>query len=210
MQIAEMIDLMGVLGIGETPSNAIALKYLNQAHLKLYRQTANINPDLLINEQLTSLVNQNTVTVTEIPFIVSKVYQKGQAQPLEGMAFLDFVQYQSDHPNLVCSPRIYAFKRKIISFFPIQANQTYDFSVWYCTQPKTLTELTLEDAIPYPIAFHDVLVDGALYYLFQDESGFKNPQKEKEALARWEAGKSELFAYLYGSAKQQISTFSSV
>jgi hypothetical protein len=62
--------------------------------------------------------------------------------------------------------------------------------------------------IPHPV--YPVLADGALYYLFQEEGGFKNTQKELEARKRWETGKSRLLSYLYTSSGQTFSTFSSV
>jgi hypothetical protein len=82
--------------------------------------------------------------------------------------------------------------------------------VWYIPQPPAFTEATEEKDIPYPIAYHPVLVDGALYYLFQEEGGFKSSRRENEAKARWETGKSKLLSYLHNSSGQTFSTFSSV
>jgi hypothetical protein len=73
-----------------------------------------------------------------------------------------------------------------------------------------LTEATAEAEIPYPVAYHPVLADGALYYLFQEEGGFKDAQKDIQARVRWETGKSRLLSYLYYSSGQAFSTFSSI
>jgi hypothetical protein len=82
--------------------------------------------------------------------------------------------------------------------------------VWYVPQPSPLTEATEEAEIPYPVAYHPVLADGALYYLFQEEGGFKDAQKDVQARVRWETGKSRLLSYLYYSSGQTFSTFSSI
>jgi hypothetical protein len=82
--------------------------------------------------------------------------------------------------------------------------------VWYVPQPSSLSEETEEGDIPYPVAYHPVLADGALYYLFQEEGGFKDAQKDVQARVRWETGKSRLLSYLYNSSGQTFSTFSSV
>ena len=97
----------------------------------------------------------------------------------------------------------------MIRFVPVQTAVT-SIKVWYVPQPITLTEQTPEQDIPYPLAYHPVLVDGALYYLFQEEGGFKNLQKAQAAQARWELGKERLIAYLYNSSGTSFSTFSSV
>jgi hypothetical protein len=83
-------------------------------------------------------------------------------------------------------------------------------NIWYVPQPIPLTEQTPEEDIPYPFAYHPVLVDGALYYLFCEEGGFKNLQKAQDAQRRWEVGQTRLLAYLYNSSGQLFSTFSSV
>ena len=83
-------------------------------------------------------------------------------------------------------------------------------SVWYTPQPSLLTENTDESEIPYPPAYHPVLVDGGLYYLFQQEGGFKNTTKENEALIRWQNGKTRLLSYLYTSSGEFLPTFSNV
>ncbi len=82
--------------------------------------------------------------------------------------------------------------------------------VVFVPQPKFLKAETPEDDIPYPLAYHPVLVDGALYYLFQEEGGFKSPQKAQAAEQRWEIGKTRLISYLYQASGSSFSTFSSV
>ena len=211
MNVAQMISLMGTLGIGETlaedASKQIALQYLNLAHDQLYRETANINASIWVDETLTSVNNNPTIVLSEIPFLIAKVFLKGQMCPLKPLSVLDFVQYQFDN-LLQGPPLVYMFQLNTVSFYPSQPDTSYEFTVWYAPKRTPLNEFTTEDSIPYPAEYQSVLVDGALYYLFQDESGFKNPQKENEALRRWNQGRADLTAYLYGSNNQRISTFS--
>lgn len=214
MKVAELLTLMGTLSVGNdniTPTErAIFLQYLNLAHLELYQGTANFNQDLLVKEVLTTQEGLNTVTLSKMPYLVSSVYDATHKQPLKRLA----VAEASDPAYIPQgTPQGYCMQKAILSFIPVATvpAQTSAVSVvvWYIPQPSAFTEATEEKDIPYPLAYHPVLVDGGLYYLFQEEGGFKSSHKENEAKARWETGKSKLLSYLHSSGGQTFSTFSS-
>jgi hypothetical protein len=59
--------------------------------------------------------------------------------------------------------------------------------------------------------YHQVLVDGASYYLFQSETGFKDQIKMQSAMMRWEENKKKLFSYMKNISGQKIlSTYSPI
>ena len=103
----------------------------------------------------------------------------------------------------------YVLKKNTILLVPYQS-MPLDVVVWYIPEVVSLTEDTQESNIPYPLAYHPVLVDGALYYLFQEEGGFKNTQKAQAAEQRWEMGQSRLLSYLYNASGETLSTFMNV
>jgi len=215
MKIAELLTLMGHLSVGNdniTPTErAIFLQYLNLAHLELYQETANFNQDLLIRENLISQQGANTVMLSGMPYLISTVYVlTPEKQKLPRLSVVDAAEENRNaHRTPSGTPSAYFVQKNILSFFPPQTTPVSTI-VWYVPQPKTLTEATEEGDIPYPVAYHPVLADGALYYLFQEEGGFKNTQKEHEARKRWETGKSKLISYLFSSGGQTFSTFSSI
>lgn len=210
MQVSALLTLMGNLSVGSdnvTPrERTIFLQYLNLAHLELYQVTANFNQDLLIQENLANEENSNKVTLSQMPYLVSSVYDVTHKQKLTRLSLVDAVD---DDPDLsgTGTPSQYFLQKNILQFVPAQT-AVIPVIVWYAPQPSLLTEETDEADIPYPLAYHPVLVDGALYYLFQDESGFKSSQKEETARARWETSKTRLLSYLYTSSGQIFSTFS--
>ena len=212
MRIAELLTLMGHLSVGNdniTPSErAIFLQYLNLAHLELYQETANFNEDLLIQEDLANAQDANTITLSQIPYLVSSVYDLTHKKMLKRLSVADFAS-RDPALNTTGTPCQYMMHKNTLSFIPPQTAPVSTI-VWYVPQPKPLTEVMEEGDIPYPVAYHPVLADGALYYLFQEEGGFKNTQKELEARRRWDTGKSKLLSYLYRSSGQSFSTFSSV
>jgi hypothetical protein len=217
MKVSELLTLMGHLSVGNdniTPSErAIFLQYLNLAHLELYQETANFNQDLLIQENLTSEQDSNTIKLSRMPYLVSSVYILTSKQKLPRLSIGEAIDNEPDLNGKGTlargTPTAYFVQKDTIQFVPAQT-ASVPVIVWYVPQPSPLTEETEEGDIPYPVAYHPVLADGALYYLFQEEGGFKNTQKELEARKRWETGKSKLLSYLYSSSGQSFSTFSSI
>lgn len=210
MQVSALLTLMGNLSVGNdniTPrERAIFLQYLNLAHFQLYQETANFNQNLLIQENLANEENSNEVPLSQMPYMVSSVYDVTHKQKLTRLSLVDAVDDDPDFSSKG-TPSQYFIQKNILQFVPAQT-VVIPVIVWYAPQPSLLTEETDEADIPYPLAYHPVLVDGALYYLFQDESGFKSSQKEETAKARWETSKTRLLSYLYTSSGQIFSTFS--
>ena len=212
MEVSTLLSLMGNLSLGNDNITAVErsifLQYLNLAHLELYQVTANFNQDLLIQVTLANQVDSNQVQLPETPYLVSSVYDLSHQRQLRRISLSDAI---TKDPAFTANgnPTQYFVQRDVFEFIPTQTAIT-SINVWYVPQPTTLTEQTPEQDIPYPLAYHQVLVDGALYYLFQEEGGFKNLQKAQAAQARWEVGQTRLLAYLYNSSGQLFSTFSSV
>jgi hypothetical protein len=231
MKVSELLTLMGHLSVGNdnvTPTErAIFLQYLNLAHLQLYQETANFNQDLLIIENFPAQPQEagngqagdgqrpNSITLSKMPYLVSSVYTLADKKPLRRLsvgeaADLAFDQSLPGTSALGTGTSLaYVVQQNVISFVP-DPKSAIPVIVWYVPQPSPLTEATEEAEIPYPVAYHPVLADGALYYLFQEEGGFKDAQKDVQARVRWETGKSRLLSYLYYSSGQTFSTFSSI
>ncbi len=212
MRVSEILTLMGHLSVGNdniTPTErAIFLQYLNLAHWELYQETANFNQDLLIQETLTSERGTNSVTLSRMPYLVSSVYDQTRKRILTRLSIEDAVEH-NPAATVQEAPFAWFIQTNTLWFVPPQTAPV-SVRVWYIPQPSSLSEETEEEDIPYPAAYHPVLVDGALYYLFQEEGGFKSASKELEARKRWESGKSKLLSYLYSSSGQTFSTFSSI
>ncbi len=210
MNVSDMIGIMRTLGIGQVysdnESKTIFLSFLNLAHNQLYRETANLNDDILVKETLTNDPIQGYITLSQNPFSISRIRLVGTTCILDGLSVLDLDSYEARNVNSG-NPSVYSNSKKIVNFYPFVNGNSYQFSTFYPPRITALDETTLEEDIPYPIEYHDVVVNGALYYLFQDESGFKNPKKEGEALSRWDEGRVDLKSYLFGKSRLSINTF---
>jgi hypothetical protein len=86
-----------------------------------------------------------------------------------------------------------------------------NIGITYIPQPALLTSLTLSANILIPPLYQYILADGAAYYVFQSETGFKDANKMQTSYVRWMEGKQRLFAYLRNQGGQKYySTYSPV
>lgn len=211
MNVSDMISLIRTLGIGDISTNdnkstEIALQFLNLAHDELYRETAPINCDIFEHDTLQNSVGIYSVTLTKIPFSIAAVFPQGFKYTLKHRSLIQF-QLEKFKYQYSTSPCIYNNVGQVLSFYPYVTNAQYTFDIWYPPERTVLDLNTPEASIPYPLSYQSVLVNGALYYQFQDESGFKSSRKEDNAEKRWIEGKQDLKSYLYGANKQLLTTF---
>lgn len=213
MQVTDILETMALMSVGgdnlTAKTKAIFLRYVNLANLNLYNKTAAINPNLFVNEQLQPILNGEEVQLGQIPFSVSKVYVNDQYPDLTLKTFSEFIDIKKKW-NGESSPEFFTFRKNTVSIYPIRLNVQYTLDIWYVPQPLILDETVAESDIPYPISFHNLLVDEALYYLFLDEEGFKDTRASMEAKMRSENQKKELISYLYANTNQTLSTFSNI
>lgn len=86
-----------------------------------------------------------------------------------------------------------------------------NIGITYIPQPALLDINTTSGEISMPTLYQYILADGAAYYVFQSETGFKDQSKMMECKARWEKGKRDLFSYYKNfGGKQFFSTYSAV
>ena len=197
---------MDSTGIGAGVEEELFLTYLNQAHYELYNYTAALNEDLILNEELQTQVNNNEVNIANKFTCINSIYVDEFITPLKQLTLSKFIDYKKR--NGVGHPSVFNARGTTISIYPIVQDTQYDLDVWYVPQPTTLTSATLESDIPYPLSFHNILSDGALYYMFQSEGGFKNSEKSRDHMAKWEKGKALLYSYLFHNTGEVVSTHS--
>lgn len=208
-----MLDQMSLLSVGPDTApegvRSIYLQYLNLAHFDFYNETALLNDDVMVSETLMTDPVTQKITLSNIPLNVSKVYDPVTFRFLEKKSLEDFIFYQS-HFQYGVTPHVYTVAKQVLTIYPLAPETQYTYNCLYVPQPVNLLESTDENDIPYPLAYHGYLVDGALYYLFQDEEGFKSTSKSLQHQEKFEKGKSRLLSYLINSSNKEIRTFSNV
>jgi hypothetical protein len=212
MQVSDLITLMGTLSVGSdnvtASERAIFLQYLNLAHFQLYQETSAWNDDILVNQTSKNDGGSTTIILEKTPFSMNSVYDITNQNSLKQRSIRDILE-EDPYFEATGFPNSFFIQNNILTLYPTQ-NKSVEVKIWYTPQPTSLKDDSEETDIPYPVAFHPVLVDGALYYLFQQEGGFKNTVKEGEARDRWNNGKSFLLSYFYSRQPNSLSTFSNV
>lgn len=212
MNVRDIIDLMGNLSIGNdnvtNTEQTIFLKYLNLAHFELYRATASLNQRIIINETISNVAGTNEWILSKTPLLILKVFVPTLNKDLQKLSLYDLMDLDPGFVRTGSSEGFYV-QGNIIKFYPAQTS-VYSANIWHVPEPTSLNINDSSSDIPYPEFYHSILADGALYYLFLDEEGFKNNQKQVETKQRWVKGKSSLASYFYNLSGRPLSTFSSL
>jgi hypothetical protein len=213
VKIIEIVNLIATLGAGEenpSPSDReVFLKFLNLAYFEIYRKTFLNNPFARCYHEIVNCVDGTVEDLQNQPIAIRQVYNKQTNKNLEKLNS-DEILKEDPGLTMVGNPIGWYYFDNSINLYP---NLPGDIPVGirYYKDPETLTIETLESSIPFPAIFHPILVDGACYYLYQDEGGFKDGVKMKASMDRWSDGQSRLGTYLLSiSGKNSFTTFNRV
>lgn len=205
MNVAEMIQFMAIEGVGlDSPTaqeRAIFLKWLNVANRQLFRVTNVFNQDRLL-QRLVLTTQGGVVQLPTNIFNLIQVANLSDGNVLERTNILDIEKYD---PNFTANGtpwQYYVTNTNLLNIYP--ANNDVSLRISYIVDCPSLTEQTTEPEILYPVEYHEVLVDGALYYLFKSENSFRSANNEASANMRWMQGKAALMSYLKGQLMPKL------
>lgn len=236
LTVSDAIDTMALLSVGRDNvgdyEKVIFLRYLDLANKELFQKTATINSDIVIRSNQKTL-HDNFAISGQKSLLFLKRRDGSSSAPFRILSIKDYAK-QKTYKEITLSSALEispfldsGFLKSCfytnfgsIYFFDDSIPANTELNCCWIPQPTTLSldmEMTTDDSysleIPYPPAYQNILIDGALYYLFQDEDGFRSSQKMAAAQNRWEVGKSRLIAYLMNknnSGYDRVSTFSSI
>ena len=223
MDVKQILALMATLSIGldqidtDDPKNLdviIFMQYLNLAYFEILNLTLTQNPQVpIVNQSLNC--NNGICDATSSPiFIPKSVYDIKSNRPLEGTT-LEEVMKRDPGLQIKTAPALeWYYSNGTINIYPNVTSLLADgngIGIRYIAQPAPLTRDTPSSGILIPYMYQQLLADGASYYLFQSETGFKDQLKMQAAFTRWEEGKRKLFAYMKNiSGKKHFSTYSPI
>lgn len=218
MDVSQILSLMGILSIGlDTPSPTDAtvfLQFINLAYIEIIQETISQNPYVhIVNDKLDCTVGVCAAT-TQTLFIPKVVYDISQNLPLTGTTYNEIVRKDPAFSNTDGFTLSWYMSGGNIRIYPNVTSLVVNgggIGINYIAQPPLLTALTPSAQIMIPTLYQQVLADGACYYMFQSETGFKDNMKMASAMTRWEDGKRKLFAYMVRiGGKKIFSTYSPV
>jgi hypothetical protein len=220
MDVPYLLNLMATLSIGgdnvTDAESDIFLQYLNLAHMELYRETAFINhfiiktglyttkptPDYPDSSHYARIDFEDEVL--DIKYLINQKTNVKLKRTESTELILKSLEFHEKG-----EPTEYRWSGISAYVWPHPYEPT-KFGCIYIPQAHQIKKDTPLVALPYPVSFIDILVDGALYYLFQEEGSFKNAQKAAVSRERWERGKEAFSRYLLYTSGDIPSTFNNL
>jgi len=198
MNVEKILKRMALIGVGlDNPTSAdqaVFLEYLNLAHFELYRLVAVAQKAFLMTRTNHQTDDQGVFDIIQFPFTIESVIDVDRRLPLDFVS-LDDIKKTDALVLDTGTPTQWFLENKKIVLYP-NPEVERDIQIWSVPQPVEFELNTTEEDIPYPAAYHDVLMHGASYYVFQGEDGFKNPTKMSLAELKWGEGKTSFLDYL--------------
>lgn len=210
MTINDFLNRMALMGVGIVPPSDKDkndfLIYLNMAHEELYPLVSvSLLPFIGQTSDFTTS-EEGTLFFDPFPFTIEEIINIETNRPITFES--EKTLRQTDILLTRVGAPIHWFMRQSVIYLYPNPQSAYTITMTFIPNIQPLTLLTPESQIPYPLAFHRVLLEGAFYYLFQGESGFKNVQKMNMAQMKWEKGKAKMINYLDRFQGNLISTYS--
>lgn len=222
MDVSEILKLLATLSIGlddidvTNPNDGdvvVFMRYINLCYFEILQATISESPTVVKLHEKLDCAEGVLESTSQAIFIPKTIYNISSNTPLTGTLEEDVLKKD---PGLTKTgtPQEWYYANGVINVYPLAISLVDEgggFGVRYIPQPSSLTLSSLSSDILIPPLYQQLLADGASYYLFQSETGFKDNMKMQASMARWEKGKQKLFAYMKNiSGKKQLSTYSPV
>lgn len=210
MDVIDILSQIAYLsnGLNVTPKKeecGIYLNFLNTVHMDLYRHTAKFNPDVCFYKNDYVPIDSDTGRIKKADFSlntnnVGYIYNsKGILLERKLLSELIAIDPALKKKCELGKSEYWSIEEGEILIYPKEQKEALHLnpycSIWAKPFPKKLTYDTKEQDIPYPSIYHQVLVDGTIYYVFQNETGMRNQTELALANERWQKGKQELLWY---------------
>lgn len=217
MDVSEILKLLARLSIGlddpDEGDTIVFMQYINLCYFELLQAVLPESPTVVKLHEKLDCTNGVLSTTSQPIFFPKAVYNIANNVPLSGTTEEDILKFDPAI-NKTGNPQQWYYANGVINTYPLSTSTVIaggGFGVRYIAQPKPLTALSLSSDILIPTMYQQVLADGASYYVFQSETGFKDQKKMSDAELRWNDGKKKLFAYMKNiSGKKHYSTYSPV
>jgi len=222
MDVSQILKLLATLSIGlddidvDNPLDGdviVYMQFINLAYLEIIQSTISQNPLVVKLNEAVDCNNGILSPTTKPIFIPKSIYNVTTNIPLIPTIEENILK-KDPGIKQIGKPQEWYYANGVLNVYPLTTNLVNiggGYGVRYIAQPPPLTNESVSSDILIPPLFQQVLADGASYYLFQSETGFKDQVKMQAALARWEIGKKKLFSYMTNiSGDKFLSTYSPI
>ena len=217
MDVSEILKLLATLSIGlDDPTDSdivVFMQFINLCYFEILQETISQSP-LVINSHERLNCTDGVLDPTDDPIFIPKlIYDIARNVPLTG-TIAEEIEKEDPAIKKTGTPQQWYYKNGVINVYPLATSLVSDgggFGVKYIRTPEPLTQYSTSSEIFIPTLYQQILADGAAYYVFQSETGFKDQTKMKMAMDKWEMGKKKIFTYMKNiCGKKYYSTYSAV
>lgn len=217
MDVSQILTLLATLSIGlDEPTDsdiAVFMQFINLSYFEILQETIAQSPLVPNVHDFLDCINGDVASTSQPIFNPRLVYDIAKNLPLSG-TLRDSIEALDPGLTKTGAPLEWYWDGGIIKTYPISTSLVADgfgIGVKYIAPPPPLTRASVSADILIPALYQQVLADGASYYLFQSETGFKDQTKMQASMMRWTEGKQKVFAYMKNiSGKKYYSTYSPV
>lgn len=185
----------------DSVQTATILKYLNIANDKVLSAVYDLGR-VFLSSVVTPTTSSYSTTLPDDFFFLLNVYDTTNNRKLDVKSIEDL---EEDNPALdsTGTPTYYYLDGGAIHVYP---QQEVGLKIRYIPVLSSITASTEESAIPYPKAYHDVLVAGARYFMSINESAFSDQAERADAKEEYSQRLGQLKKYYKNNGRSAPKT----
>jgi len=203
MNVSQIIDLVAQVSFNDdVPSatdRARILSYINLANNDVYQQVAQIGSAFLSNAQQLTL----TAAAVDLPsdfFKSISVVDLTNGFTLSAKQVED-IEKEDPLLDATGSPVHFYIEGGQMKVYPAE---DIDLRLRYTPNLALLEDNDSLSQVTYPAQFHQILVEGGLYYMFEDERDIRTNAEIARSEVRYEKLKTNLVNYYKTESRQPL------
>lgn len=203
MNVSQIIDLIAQISFDDdvpsTADRARILTYINLANNDVYQQVAQIGSAFLSGTSVLTL----TDSAVDLPVDFFKSIKVIDITNGTALVAKEVEAIETDEPalNRTGTPEYYYIEGGQLKVYPLQDVQV---RLRYTPNLALLADTSDDTQIKYPAQFHQIIADGALYYMFEDERDIRNDSEINRAEVRYTNLKTNLVNYYKSESRQPL------
>lgn len=205
MNISDIINTIAVISFNDDNPSADdrvrILRYVNLANQEVFRKIYQIASPFISTSTTLTLTSGAATLPTDV-FKIVKVVDTTNTRILTEKS-LEEIEDLDPALTSTGQPKYFYRDGASIKVWP---TQDVSLRFRYVQELSDLVDEASAASIVFPAAFHSLLIDGGLYYMFEDERDQRAVQEIVLAGKRFDSTLSKLLAYYRTEGRQRLRT----
>lgn len=201
MTVAELINQIAAISFNDdnasSADRARILRYLNLANNKIFYKISQI-ASAFVSQTTTLSLTSGAVALPSDHYKTIKIIDTTNSAVLVPKE-IEAIEDEDPALSATGNPRNYYIEGGNLKVYP---SQDINIRMRYTPVVEPLVDEASEATILYPRPFHEVLIDGGLYYMFEDERDTRALQEIALADNKFNQGIAALVEYYRNESRQ--------